>query len=74
MRNLNENKLIEIIDKQYDRLSNMSEGEIIQLHPEDGLTEKIIEWLKGIRVYDYQGLAVHYLEDLDEIWVENNLI
>lgn len=62
------------IDKNYNEFSSLNSSEVCELsltYPD--LNSDIIDYLKENYRYDYKDICIYYNDDVDEIWVENNV-
>lgn len=63
------NRLIQYIEANLDRFSNMDEDEVIELDAHY-MDDNIVEYLKGTTQYMYKGVCMYYVGESDEVWIE----
>jgi hypothetical protein len=71
------NKLKLFVEENYERFSNLEESEVCELDAHY-IDDDIVNYLKDIRYgygtnpkFTHNGIAVYYVGDSDEVWVEN---
>jgi hypothetical protein len=63
-------KIEMFIDENFNEFSNLGDSEVIECTL-DEFDNEVIEYLKDNYRFDYKDICVYYVEDEDEIWVEN---
>lgn len=63
-------KIEMFIDENLNEFSNLSCSEVIECTL-DEFDNEVIDYLKENYRFDYKDICVYYVEDEDEIWVEN---
>lgn len=63
-------RLEKFVDDNFERFSCMEENEVCELNV-NYLDNEIVEYLKGVDRFDYKGICVYYVEEENEVWVEN---
>jgi hypothetical protein len=63
-------KIEMFIDENLIEFSNLGDSEVIECTL-DEFDNEVIEYLKDNYRFDYKDICVYYVEDEDEIWVEN---
>ena len=63
-------KIEMFIDENFNEFSNLGDSEVIECSL-DEFDNEVIEYLKDNYRFDYKDICVYYVEDEDEIWVEN---
>jgi hypothetical protein len=64
------NKLINNIEQNYVKYKNLECSEVEQTSANEWDND-IVEYLKINYRFDYKGICVYYVNDTNEIWVEN---
>ena len=62
--------LKDYVDENYSEFSNLDDSEVIEMSADEFLDE-VVDYLKENYRFDYNDICVYYVEDEDEIWVEN---
>ena len=63
------NRLIQYIESNLERFSNMEEDEVIELDAHY-MDDDIVEYLKGTNQYMYKDVCMYYVGESDEVWIE----
>ena len=65
-------KLKNYVDENYSEFSNLDDSEVIEMSA-DEFEDDVVDYLKEAEHnrFDYKDICVYYVEDEDEIWVEN---
>jgi len=63
-------KIEMFIDENLNEFSNLSCSEVIECTL-DEFDNEVIDYLKENYRFDYKDICVYYVEDENEIWVEN---
>jgi hypothetical protein len=63
-------KLKNYVDENYSEFSNLDDSEVIEMST-DEFEDDVVDYLKENYRFDYKDICVYYVEDEDEIWVEN---
>ena len=65
-------KLKNYVDENYSEFSNLSDSEVIEMSA-DEFEDEVVDYLKEAENnrFDYNDICVYYVEDEDEIWIEN---
>jgi hypothetical protein len=63
-------KIEMFIDENFNEFSNLGDSEVIECTL-DEFDNEVIEYLKDNYRFDYKDICVYYVEDEDEIWIEN---
>lgn len=63
-------KLKNYVDENYSEFSNLDDSEVIEMST-DEFEDDVVDYLKENYRFDYNDICVYYVEDEDEIWVEN---
>jgi hypothetical protein len=66
----NMKKIEMFIDENLIEFSELSCSEVIECTL-DEFDDEVIEYLKDNYRFDYKDICVYYVEDEDEIWIEN---
>ena len=64
------NKLINNIEQNYVKYKNLECSEVEQTSANEWDND-IVEYLKINYRFDYKGICVYYVNDTNEIWIEN---
>jgi len=64
------NKLIQYIEDNFDRFSDLDESEVLELDAHY-MDDDIVNYLKDTDQYVYNGICVYYVKGPDEVHVEN---
>ena len=63
-------KLIQYIEDNFERFSDMDESEVLELDAHY-MDNDIVEYLKGTSEFHHNGIYMYYVGESDEVWVEN---
>ena len=63
-------KLELFIEKFWDEFSNLDSHMVCELEVED-VDSDIVEYLKSVERFDYNGICAYYVSRKDEVWIEN---
>jgi hypothetical protein len=63
-------KLKLFVEENYERFSDLEESEVYELDAHY-IDDNIVNYLKDNGRFDHNGIAVYYVGDSDEVWVEN---
>jgi hypothetical protein len=63
-------KLKLFVEENYERFSNLEESEVYELDAHY-IDDDIVNYLKDNGRFDHYCIAVYYVGDSDEVWVEN---
>jgi hypothetical protein len=63
-------KLKNYVDENYSEFSNLDDSEVIEMSA-DEFEDEVVDYLKENYRFDYNDICVYYVEDENEIWVEN---
>jgi hypothetical protein len=63
-------KLKNYVDENYSEFSNLDDSEVIEMSA-DEFEDDVVDYLKENYRFDYNDICVYYVEDENEIWVEN---
>ena len=66
-------KLELYIEENWNEFSDLDSHQVCEVEIED-IDDDIVEYLKGIERFDYNGICVYYVGKTDKVWVENNNI
>jgi hypothetical protein len=58
------------IDENLSEFSNLDSSEVIE-YTLNEFSDDIINYLKTNYRFDHKNICIYYVEDEDEIWVEN---
>ena len=64
------NRLIQYIESNFDRFSNLDESEVLELDAHY-MDDDIVNYLKDNDKFEHNGICVYYVKGPDEVWVEN---
>ena len=64
------NELIKFIEDKLNEYQNLSCSEVIHFKLNE-LKPTIVEYLKSVERFDYKGICVYYVEEDNNIWLEN---
>lgn len=64
------NKLALFVEENYDKFSQLDESEVYELDAHY-IDDDIVNHLKDNGRFDHNGIAVYYVKESDEVWVEN---
>ena len=64
------NRLIQYIESNFDRFSNLDENEVLELDAHY-MDDDIVNYLKDNDRFEHNGICVYYMKGEDEVWVEN---
>ena len=62
--------LKDYVDENYNEFSNLDDSEVVEMSA-DEFEDDVVDYLKENYRFDYKDICVYYVEDEDEIWVEN---
>ena len=62
-------KLIQYIEDNFERFSDMEEDEVIELDAHY-MDDDIVEYLKGTYQFMYKDVCMYYVGESDEVWIE----
>ena len=63
-------RLEKFVEENFERFSQLEEDEVYELDAHY-IEDEIVNYLKDNGQFDYKGIAVYYVGDSDEVWVEN---
>lgn len=58
------------IDENLSEFSNLSSNEVWS-YTLNEFSDEVINYLKTNGRFDYENICIYYVEDDDEIWIEN---
>jgi hypothetical protein len=64
------NRLIQYIESNFDRFSNLDESEVLELDAHY-MDDDIVNYLKDNDRFEHNGICVYYVKGPDEVHVEN---
>ena len=64
-------KLKFVIKENWDQFSNLDSHEVCELDAQH-IDSDIVEYLKSVERFDYDGICVYYVSEKNEVWIENN--
>jgi len=67
---LMENQVKEFIDQNFQDFSQLEDSEVSQFELNE-VPSDVVEYLKTVERFDYNGIIIYYVEEKNQIWVEN---
>ncbi len=64
-------KIEMFIDENFNEFNDLTCSEVIEMGVNE-FDSEIVEHLKNNYRFDYRGICVYYVEEKNEIWIENN--
>jgi NurA-like 5'-3' nuclease len=63
-------KIQKLIDQNFKAFSQLGDSEVSQFELNE-IPSDIVAYLKTIERFDYKNIVIYYVEDKNQIWVEN---